>query len=201
MFTGIVRAQSPVQKAVASQGEVQLLIERPSSDFFSQLAEGDSVSVNGLCLTIEKLLPQFMQFHLGQESVKITGWSKPEQWQNHFVNLEPPLRMMDFIGGHFVSGHAHGMAEIIERKIRGHNHWLGLKVPSKWKTYLWSKAFIAINGVSLTITSIKGDCFFVCLVPETLKNTNLGDQQVGEQLSFEIDYWSLVLKNSLQKNY
>ena len=198
MFTGIVRDVSLVVKSFSSQGEIKLQIERPSSAFFSQLTEGDSVSVNGICLTIEKLLPEFMQFHVGHESLKITSWMQPEQWQNQMVNLEPPLRMMDFIGGHFISGHVSGMAEIIEKQRQEHSYLLSLKVPAQWGSYLWNKAFIAVNGVSLTINAVEGNCCSVCLVPETLKSTNLGKHKKGDHLTFEIDYWSLVLINSLQ---
>ena len=148
-----------------------------------------------------------MTFHLGQETLKITGWT-PQALKKYPVNLEPALKMGSTVGGHFVSGHIDAMAEWMNMPhIRSStclhsSQVMELKVPARFKHYFWKKAFIAVNGVSLTINQVKRDHIFVCLVPETLRRTNLLKDQskstTSRFVTFEIDVFTRALVATLK---
>ncbi len=195
MFTGIVQALSPVLMVKTSKGEKKIKIQRPGGQGFSDLKTGDSLALNGVCLTIESLTAKTLGFHLSFETLNITGWDK-ESLQGRQVNLEPALRVGDFVGGHFVTGHVDGQAEVINVTAQGESRWMSVRVPTQFKKYFWKKGFINLNGVSLTINEIKGDKLILCLVPETLKRTNLKDQEPGCMLTFEVDSHARALLSS-----
>ena len=202
MFTGIIRGLEPVEKIIRCQTELKIQVRRPSQSVFSSLKQGDSVAVNGVCLTLEKLSSTKMTFHLGQETLKVTGWT-PQILKKYPVNLEPALQVGSSVGGHFVSGHIDAVAEWVNTSaMRSDVHSSGsqvmeLKVPTRFKHYFWKKAFIAVNGVSLTINQVKKDRIFVCLVPETIRRTNLlngrSNSAVSRFVTFEIDSFSRAL--------
>ena len=177
--------------------EFKIRVEKPKGDDFSELKTGDSVAVNGVCLTLEEISSGMMQFHLGHETLKITKWNK-EKLQNQKVNLEPALKMGDFIGGHFISGHVDGMAEVIKCISKGESLLMEVKVPSEFKSYFWKKAFIALSGVSLTVNEVRENQISVCLIPETLHRTNLLKQEPGSLLTFEVDHWARALVSTLE---
>jgi len=193
LFTGIVRSVCSVLQSVECRGDLKIRVAKPpgAADFF-RLKKGDSVAVDGICLTLEEILPKTVGFHLAYETLKVTGWNK-NTLQGRKVNIEPSLRMGDFIGGHFVSGHVDGMAEVMNCDNRGESRLVEIKIPAEFKKYFWRKAFIALNGVSLTVNEVKGNRLFLCLVPETLKSTNLSYQAPGSFLTFEVDSRSRAL--------
>ena len=198
MFTGIIKGTSFISKAIEQKKELKIHIEKPKNgSAFSDLKTGDSIAVNGICLTLEKILPRSMVFHLGYETLKITKWKK-ENIQNQKCNLEPALKVGDFLGGHFTSGHIDGMAEILNIRKKGESKLMEIKIPKEFINYFWKKAFITLNGVSLTINEVKGNRLFVCLIPETLKRTNLSDQKKGNLLTFELDFFSRAFLFSLK---
>ena len=193
MFSGLVQATGPVLRATSSQGEMKIDIQRPGNKRFQSLKVGDSVCVNGLCLSVEALSSKTMTFHLGKETLKITKRFLPRDWSKEVVNLETPLRLMDFIGGHFVSAHIQGLARLMKKTSYRHSVIWELRFPSPWVKYLRKKSFVALNGVSLTLNDLKKNRGFVCLIPQTLKSTNLGQTKVGESVLFEVDYLSLLV--------
>lgn len=197
MFTGIVKGVGAVLEVKEHLSELKIQVEKPKGDDFSGLKTGDSVAVNGVCLTLEEVLPDTMQFHLGYETLKITKWNE-EALQNQKVNLEPALKMGDFIGGHFISGHVDGMAEVIKCASKGKSVLIEIKIPDEFKNYFWKKAFIALNGVSLTVNEVKENQMSVCVIPETLNRTNLLNQELGSFLTFEVDHWARALVSALQ---
>ena len=197
MFTGIVKGIGSVLEVKEYKTELKIKVEKPKGDDFSDLKTGDSVAVNGVCLTLEEVLSDMMQFHLGYETLKITKWNK-ETLQNQKVNLEPALRMGDFVGGHFISGHVDGMAEVIKCISKGQSVLMEIKVLAEFKNYFWKKAFITLNGVSLTVNEVKENQISVCLIPETLHRTNLLKQIPGHLLSFEVDSLARALVSTLE---
>lgn len=197
MFTGIVKGVGAVLEVKEHASELKIRVEKPKRDDFSGLKTGDSVAVNGVCLTLEEVLPGTMQFHLGYETLKITKWNE-ETLQNQKVNLEPALKMGDFIGGHFISGHVDGMAEVIKCISKGESLLVEVKIPSEFKNYFWKKAFIALNGVSLTVNEVRENQICVCLIPETLHRTNLLNQEPGHLLTFEVDSLARALVSALK---
>ena len=184
MFTGIVQAISPVLSNQAHKGERKIQIQRPS--LFSNVKMGDSVAVDGVCLTVELLTATSIGFHLSFETLKITGWDR-QSLKGQVMNLERALKWGDSIGGHFVTGHVDGMAKVMAVKTHGDSRFIEIQVPAEFQKYLWKKAFISFNGVSLTINEVKKNSLFLCLVPETLKRTNLKNLKAGATVTFEVD--------------
>ena len=195
MFTGIVQAISPVISTQEHKGEWKIQVQRP--DCFSDLQLGDSVAVNGVCLTIELLTAQRIGFHLSFETLKITSWNK-QSLEGQQMNLEPALKVGDFVGGHFVTGHVDGLAEVLNQTKKEESQLLEIRVPVAFQKYVWKKAFISLNGVSLTVNEVKEDRLFLCLVPETLKRTNLKNLKPGEWANFEVDSHARALISHLQ---
>ena len=192
MFTGIVKGIGSVLEVTEYKEELKIKVEKPRGDDFSGLKPGDSVAVNGVCLTLEKETSEAMRFHIGYETLKVTRWDK-KTLQSGKVNLEPALKMGDPIGGHFMSGHVDGMAEIIKCTPKAKSLLMEIKVPSEFKNYFWKKTFIGLNGVSLTVNEVIEDRLHLCLIPETLNRTNLLNQKSGHLLTFEIDNWARAL--------
>ena len=197
MFTGIVKGMGSVLEVKEQKAEFKIQVEKPKKDDFSELKAGDSVAVNGVCLTLEEVLSDTMQFHLGYETLKVTKWDK-NTLQNQKVNLEPALKMGGFIGGHFISGHVDGMAKVVKCISKEESLLMEIKVPDEFKNYFWKKAFIALNGVSLTVNEIRENQISVCLIPETLHRTNLLNQEPGDLLTFEVDHWARALVSTLK---
>ncbi len=187
---------NPILKVTKHKGELKIQVEKPSLANFSHLKPGESVAVDGVCLTLEKLSSQAMHFHLGYETLKVTGWNK-QNLQGRKVNLEPALKIGDFVGGHFVSGHVDGMAKVLRCTANGASLLMSIKISEEFKPYFWKKSFITLNGVSLTVNEVKEASLFICLVPETLRRTNLMDQKPGHFLTVEVDSLSRALVSTL----
>ena len=195
MFTGIVQAIAPVVVAQKQKNEWKIQVQRPV--LFSHLRLGSSVAVNGVCLTVESLTAQSMGFHLSFETLKITGWNKKNLEGQH-LNLEPALKVGDRLGGHFVTGHVDGMAQVEQIDQKAQSRLLEVRVPKAFQQYFWKKAFISLNGVSLTINEVIENTLSLCLVPETLKRTNLKHLKPGEKVTFEVDSQARALISHLQ---
>jgi riboflavin synthase len=205
VFSGIVETQKPVVRVAAANtsGLVRIEVERPVE--FDDLHIGDSICNNGVCLTVEAFNSETMTFALGAETLAITGWS-PESLKGFAMNLERSLRLQDRIHGHLVSGHVDVAGEVVRADDAGGSLLLDVAVASDWSPYVWQKGSWAVNGVSLTINSIRasGSAIVVshCLIPETLRRTNLGSLKVGSRVNLEMDMTArgLVsfLKTSLQ---
>ena len=196
MFTGIIQAISPVLSSQAHEDEWKIQVQRPV--LFSNVKVGDSVAVNGVCLTIESITVQSLVFHLGLETMKITQWHK-QSLKGQWMNLEPALKVGDFVGGHFVTGHVDGLAHSIKVTKTKNSRLIEIQVPREFQKYFWKKAFISLNGVSLTINEVQGDRLFLCLVPETLKRTNLRNLKSGQAVLFEVDSQARALISTFQK--
>lgn len=193
MFTGIVSCSAQIIKARKRDSVIEIAL--PSK--LSGVQSGDSVAVDGVCLTVEKIDSSEMIFALAQDTLKATGWNV-DNLKNKIVNLEPSLKVGSSLGGHFVTGHVDGMAEI--QKIQNEN--LVLKLPKEFKPFLFKKAYLTVNGVSLTIQEILGEGLVrLGLVPETLKRTNLSQLKEGDLVTFEVCYLTrTVLNHPSHKN-
>lgn len=196
MFSGIVEAQGRILSArVQEQSLVHIDVERPKE--FNDLSVGDSVCTSGVCLTVEAFDDQKMTFALGAETLKITGWTR-ESLQNRFVNLERSLRMGDRIHGHMVSGHVDGVGEVVAVTDLGGSVQVDVKAPADLLRYVWKKGSWAVNGVSLTVNSIENGVVSQCLIPETIRRTNLGAVQAGDKVNLEIDMMARGLVSFLE---
>ena len=163
---------------------LQIHVARPAG--FDDIGLGDSIAINGCCLTVEAFDEREMTFALGPETLKITGWS-PDNLMGRDLNLERSLRLNDRIHGHLVTGHVDGVAEVLRAERSGETLELKISLPAKHKPFIWSKGSVAINGVSLTINAVDDEGFSLWLIPETLKRTNLGELKRGSSVNLELD--------------
>lgn len=184
MFSGIVEALSPVKSARTQGNLVFIEVARPKD--FTDIKIGDSIATNGVCLTVEKFDESSISFALGAETLGITGWSDTKLNASK-VNLERSLRMGDRIHGHMVSGHVDGVGTITRIEDDNGSVLLDIQTPAALLRYAWKKGSWAVNGVSLTINGVKKGIVSHCLIPETIRRTNLGALKIGDKVNLEID--------------
>ena len=190
MFSGLVEQTSPVLEVKAQPQLIYLVLKRPS--VYDSLKEGDSLCVDGVCLTLDKLNKKTMSFGLGPETLKVTDWTSAKL-KNKTLNLERSITLQSAIGGHFLTGHVDGLALVRQIKKQGESTIVQIRIPKEFKDFFWKKGYIAINGVSLTVNDVKGNNLELCLIPKTLKLTNLSSIKKGDLLNFEVDYISRSL--------
>ena len=200
MFSGIVEAKSRLLDCVReSEGVSRIFVERPRD--FDDLSVGDSVAVNGVCLTVEAYDERAIQFALGAETLAVTGWTAATL-AGAELNLERSLRVGDRVHGHFVSGHVDAMAQIQESRDVGGSLEIRARAPLALAPYLWKKGSWALNGVSLTINSVEterdGLLIGACLIPETLKRTNLGSLRAGSSATVEVDSFARAFLRAIE---
>lgn len=185
MFSGIVEATSLIQKVEEHSHLIRIWIERPL--FFDDIKNGDSIAVNGVCLTVEDFDQNSLRLALGFETLKLLQL-KASDLQGRKVNLERSLRFGDRMHGHLVSGHVEARGRVEQKTWQGDSLILKISVPSDLRPSLWKKGSVAVQGVSLTVNEVGAFDFEVCLIPETLNQTNLKDLNPGDGVNIETDY-------------
>lgn len=183
MFTGIIEETGKVLLFEKRSEAWRLQLE--ASTVLKGLAEGDSIAVNGCCLTTVGFTGSTLEFDLLEETVRLTNFSALKR--GSLVNLERSLAFGGKIGGHFVTGHidGQGVIEVFER--RGADMYLKIKAPAGSERYLIHKGSIAIDGISLTVAETEGDHLEAWLIPHTCEVTNLRTRTVGEKVNLEFD--------------
>lgn len=184
MFSGIVETTTLILRSTPGTAILTVHVARP--DNFDDIKTGDSIAVDGCCLTVETFNASEMTFALGPETLKVTGWDA-DNLVGRRVNVERSLRLSDRIHGHLVTGHVDGVAEVVRADREGETLQLRIALPSHLRPYIWPKGSVAIRGVSLTINQVDDASFTLGLIPETLKRTNLGELKVGARVNLEID--------------
>lgn len=199
MFAGIVEAKTSIQSLNEQAGTLTIILEKPTS--FNDIGIGDSIAVNGVCLTVESFNDKSIQFSLGPETLRVTGWSGLKL-QGQVLNLERSLRWGDRVHGHVVLGHVDGMAEVVNlQDAPGPVRILEFRLlKHDLMAFLWQKGSVTVNGVSLTVNEVNDatDTFSVCLIPETLKRTNLADLQHNHLVTIEVDQWARAYQRHRQ---
>jgi len=183
MFTGIVEEIGEV-KLLRKQGaciRLEIQAEKSASD----VKIGDSICVNGACLTVVTVTRNSIAFDIMSETLNISTLKYFRVGQK--VNCERALKVGDRIGGHFVSGHIDCIGTIRTKRISRGNLELGVGVPVSFLKYVSRKGSIAVDGVSLTISDVRRGSFFVCLIPHTAKNTISGNYSAGARVNIEFD--------------
>jgi len=195
MFTGIVVAQGQVVERAERGGDLTLLIEAPA--LAGRLGLGDSVSVEGVCLTVTRLEGARFAADLSAETLSKTtlGALATGAW----VNLEPALRAGDALGGHLVSGHVDAVGTVAAIVPDARSQRFTFELPAALMRYVAPKGSICINGVSLTVNGVAGTRFDVNLIPHTLEVTTLGTLAVGRQVNVEIDLIARYLERLMQR--
>lgn len=182
MFTGIVVAKGSVRTAEATDQGARVTIAAGGLDL-SDVRVGDSIAVDGCCLTVVALAADAFAVDVSQETIDCTVGFAP----GRTVNLEKALRMSDRLGGHLVSGHVDGVGEVTRFEPVGESWLLETRVPSALGRYLARKGSVTVNGVSLTVNRVDGARFEVNLIPHTLAVTNLQGLRAGSRVNVEVD--------------
>lgn len=185
MFTGIIESTAPVLRIEKNASVYQLSIKKPAE--FDDLKIGDSISVNGVCLTIEKFDDESIQFAVGPETIKITKWDTRLK-KDELLNVERSLKFGDRVHGHLVTGHVDGVGGIVDVLSNEGTLFFAVQIPDAFKKYVWKKGSVAIRGVSLTVNEVDGDVISFYLIPETLNKTNLKTIEAGDEVNLEFDY-------------
>lgn len=182
MFTGIIEAIGRVAAVKPAGQSASLTIDAGGLDM-SDVAIGDSIACNGVCLTVTSLVPKGFTVDVSQETLRVTAGFGA----GNAINLEKSLRLSDRLGGHLVSGHVDGAGTVVAVKPVDANREIIVRYPTELGRYIARKASIAINGVSLTVNIVGPDTFSVNLIPHTLAVTNLKDLKQGDRVNLEID--------------
>ena len=183
MFTVIVAALGSVTAIEILSDAMRLRVSAPN--LAAQLKRGDSIAVNGACLTAVNIAGDEFTADIMRETLAKTVLG--ELVPGSRVNLELPMRPTDRMGGHMVLGHVDALGKITSREKSENWDWLRIQVPSELLKYVVLKGSIAIDGISLTVNELNGDQIGFSLIPETLASTTLGIKQVGDSVNVEVD--------------
>jgi len=182
MFTGIIQAVGQIERVTPAGDDAKLTIHVGTLEM-DDVKIGDSIAVNGVCLTAVHLDATHFEVHVSKETLSCTvGLDSPR-----LVNLEKALRYSDRLGGHLVSGHVDGIGQTLRFEQLGDCWQLVIRAPNNLARYIAAKGSIAIDGVSLTVNTVDKDTFSVNLIPHTLEVTTLKQLGVGSRVNLEID--------------
>jgi riboflavin synthase len=180
MFTGIVEELGAVRAIDATRLDVAC------RTVATDAAVGDSIAVNGVCLTVVDGSVDSLSFDLSEETLRRTSFDRLRPGDG--VNLERPLTLASRLGGHLVQGHVDAVAEIESiRRTDDGGAWLTVRVPESLERYLVEKGSVTVDGISLTVAALDGETFSVALIPHTLEVTTLGAAERGHPVNLEVD--------------
>lgn len=182
MFTGIVEAVGRLAERQQTSGGFRLRI---GAELAPQLAAGDSVAVNGVCLTVVAVEEDEFHADIGPETVRVTTLGSLQV--GAALNLERSMRADSRFGGHFVQGHVDAVGRVEALRPDQDFHWLSVRFPDTLAAYIVHKGSIAVDGISLMVARLERDRFDVQIVPFTLEHTNLGRMRGGEDVNLECD--------------
>ena len=182
MFTGIVASIGTIDNAVPRDGGLRLTIDAGMLDL-SDVSLGESIAVNGICLTVIALQGDRFDVDVSQETINCTvGLAVPTE-----VNLEKSLRLSDRLGGHLMTGHVDGVGEVTRFEPAGESFLLVIRAPQDLAKYIARKGSITVNGVSLTVNRVEDRDFEINLIPHTIAVTNLKHFKPGCRVNLEVD--------------
>ena len=182
MFTGLIESLGEVTEVKATPGGLRVSL---TTDLAPTLANGDSLSVNGVCLTVVAADRQGVHADVGPETTRVTTLGTLAR--GALVNLERPLRADARLGGHFVQGHVDATGTVEEVRQDGESYWLTIRFPPALAPYIVRKGSIAVDGVSLTVAGVGERHFDVQIIPYTWTHTNLQAAKNGEPVNLECD--------------
>jgi riboflavin synthase len=194
VFTGIVKAKGSIAAIEKRGGDVRLRVtaaDLPWSDY----AVGDSISVNGVCLTAVSLLDNGFDTDVSVETLDVTTLGHLAV--GDAVNLEPALRVGDALGGHLVSGHVDGLGKMVARADDARSIRMRFEVPDELARYIAKKGSVCVDGVSLTINEVSGNTFGLNIIPHTAEMTTMGDYEVGAAVNIEVDLLARYIERML----
>lgn len=193
MFTGIIEHVVSVKKLLPKAGGGELFID--VNGFYEDIKLGESIAINGVCLTVKEVKGQIISFDVSGETLKRTTLGTLGYAEK--VNIERALKAGDRLGGHFVSGHVDGLGIIKEKRQSAGQCTLSFSAGKIFTDMMIEKGSVAIDGISLTIVDVTDNFFSVALIPYTLASTTLGLRKIGDQVNVEIDMMGKWIKKLL----
>ena len=194
MFTGIIETVGNVRELAKQGGDLRIVVNTGALDM-SAVQLGDSIAVNGVCLTAVEMSTNSFAADVSAETVACTTLANFSVGTP--VNLEMAMLPTTRLGGHLVSGHVDGVGEIVRRWSDARSERFRLKAPAKLAKYIAAKGSICIDGISLTVNAIDGDEFELNIVPHTLSATTMSDYQAGKKVNLEVDIIARYLERLL----
>ncbi|QTL35577.1 riboflavin synthase [Pseudoalteromonas viridis] len=195
MFTGIIEATGTLTELTLKQGDLSVRVSSATLDM-DDVQLGDSIATNGVCLTVVEKFSDGFRADVSNETLQLTRFGEYRVGQK--VNLEKALQPTSRLGGHLVSGHVDGIAEVVavQPNARATEYWL--KAPAQLMKYIPYKGSVAIDGISLTVNDLDGDKFKLTIVPHTAQETTIVDFKVGTLINLEVDQISRYLERLIQ---
>lgn len=193
MFTGLIEAVGEVVELKGTGAGLRL---RFRTALAREIAPGDSIAVNGVCLTATHVQQDEIHADVGPETARVTTLASLHRAQP--VNLERPMRADARVGGHFVQGHVDGTGVIEEVRDQGDAHWLTISLPQELAPYVVRKGSIAVDGISLTIAGLGDARFDVMILPFTWAQTNLRALKAGDRVNLECDMIGKYVARSVE---
>jgi riboflavin synthase len=190
MFTGLIQEVGLMAQAEKRGADLRLSLEAPRLS--QRLKVGDSLAVNGCCLTAVEITPPIVSFQAVPETLKRTVLGLLKKGEP--VNLELPLTLSDSLGGHFVQGHVDGIAQILKMEKEGEGARMRVRIPEALTPYVVEKGSIALDGISLTVAELHGDEVEIALIPHTIQNTCLRSKKTDDYLHVEVDMLAKYLE-------
>ena len=194
MFTGIIEAIGTIQSITPKGGDVRVYVKTGKLDL-GDVKLGDSIAVNGVCLTAVQLPGDGFWADVSRETLARTGFSDLKSGSR--VNLEKALTPISRLGGHLVSGHVDGVGEIISREDNARAVQFRIRAPRELAKYIALKGSITVDGTSLTVNGVDGADFELTIVPHTLAETIMADYRAGRRVNLEVDLLARYLERLL----
>ncbi len=195
MFTGIIEDKGKVSRIEHRGQEKRLILELPPH--LTELQLGDSININGVCLTVVQKNEQGIELDLSLETLQKTALGELKEGDH--VNLERALRLTDRLGGHIVTGHVDGIGEIVEKREERDFLQLGIRIPESVSRYVVQKGSIAIDGISLTVNEYQEGEIRMTLIPYTIEKTTLKQKRVGDRVNLEADILGKYVEKFLDR--
>jgi riboflavin synthase len=196
MFTGIITALGTVTALEKTTRDLKMTITMET--LFDNITLGDSIAVNGACLTVTELTANSFSVYLSHETLRCTSFATVEV--NTQVNLEASVTLNQRLHGHWVTGHVDGLVKIVGQQKVGDSLAWTLEAPARLQYYIAAKGSVTLEGVSLTVNTVHDNMFSINLIPHTLQHTTLQHKQIGDQLNLEIDIMARYVERLLEKN-
>ena len=193
MFTGLIEAVGEVAEVKPTPGGLRMRIDAPLA---AQFASGDSIAINGVCLTVVSADSSGFHADVSPETMRVTTLGTIRR--SALVNIERALRADSRMGGHFVQGHVDATATVDDIRQEGESYWLTVKFPPELGAYIVRKGSIAVNGISLTVAGVDQRHFDVQVIPFTWSNTNLHAIKPGDVVNVECDILGKYVARSLE---
>ncbi len=183
MFTGLVESEGIITRVERVAGGMRLEVYAP--EFGRDMSIGDSIAVDGSCLTVVKFIRGAFIADVSEETMRLTTLGARRQGDK--VNLERALRLSDRLGGHIVTGHVDAMGTLVMRHAAGNSTIYQFSAPPEVMEYIVPKGSIAVDGISLTVAQVRDDAFAVAVIPHTEQSTTLGSKPTGAPVNLEVD--------------